>query len=246
MKNMLIEPKYKGIVFDLDGTLINSLEDLVDSLNIVLDYYDLPPKTYEEGKKLIGRGLRNLVKRALPRKLSQVDSIVDEGLAMMMDEYGKRKTLKTRPYENVPFLLDYLNNHEIPIGICSNKADLLANQIVSELFPDNQFALVLGQRENAHRKPDPTQTLEVAKAMELAPEECLYLGDSPIDYQTAKNAGMMPVLCTWGFTKPEELMQFEDAIWIKNPIRAIDALKYGMDMYRIFQEDEKQVIKGTE
>lgn len=71
MKNMLIEPKYQGIVFDLDGTLINSLADLIDSLNIVMEYYDLPPKTYEEGKKLIGRGLRNLVKRALPRKLSR-------------------------------------------------------------------------------------------------------------------------------------------------------------------------------
>ena len=95
MKNMLIEPKYQGIVFDLDGTLINSLADLIDSLNIVMEYYDLPPKTYEEGKKLNGRGLRNLVKRALPRKLSQIDSIVDEALQIMLDEYSKRRTNKT-------------------------------------------------------------------------------------------------------------------------------------------------------
>ena len=246
MKNMLIEPKYQGIVFDLDGTLINSLADLIDSLNIVMEYYDLPPKTYEEGKKLIGRGLRNLVKRALPRKLSQIDSIVDEALQIMLDEYSKRRTNKTRPYENVQFLLDYMNNHEIPIGVCSNKEDLLANQIVRELFPNTAFELVLGQKEDEYRKPDPTPALKVAGALGLSPDQCLYLGDSVIDYQAAKNAGMLPVLCTWGYTKADQLMQFEDAIWIKNPIRAIDALKYGRDMYRIFQKNEKKVIRGEE
>lgn len=240
MENLLIEPAYKGIVFDLDGTLINSIEDLTDSLNVVLDYYDLPPRTYQEARQMVGRGLRNLIIAALPRKLRHIDSIVDEALAKMMEEYQKRLIKKTKPYDDIPFVLGYLNRHGIPFSVCSNKADEFVRQITETLFPDVTFAEQYGMHASMPRKPDPTQTFAILKDMGLAPEECLYIGDSVTDYQTAQNAGMQSVLCSWGFSDPEELKNYENAILIHTPMRIIDAVKYGKDLYSVFPEEEDE------
>lgn len=238
MENLLIEPAYRGIVFDLDGTLVDSIEDLTDSLNIVLDYYDLPPKTYQEARHLVGRGLRNLIIAALPRKLRHIDSIVDEALAKMMEEYQKRLIRKTKPYEQIPYVLGYLNRHGIPFAVCSNKADEFVRQITRTLFADIDFAEQAGMHAAMPRKPDPTQTFAILKEMGLRPEECLYIGDSVTDYETARNAGMQSVLVTWGFSDESELKAYEEAILIRTPMRIIDAVKYGRDLYSVFPEQE--------
>lgn len=242
MKNMLIEPKYKGIVFDLDGTLADTIEDLTDSLNMMLDYYGLLPKTYDEGRRLVGHGLRDLVKKSLPRKMFRNKKMVDEALARMKDEYTRRYISKTRPFPGVPELLEYCQRHEIPIAVNTNKPDEPANYIVNRLFPDIHFTIIQGQREDVPKKPDPTGVLEIVKQMGLKPEECIYMGDSEVDHDTAINAGMMPVLVTYGYTPAEKIKQFEDSIWIKEPHAAIGALKYGTDLYSLFQEDPKKII----
>lgn len=243
----IFTPAYKGIIFDLDGTLINSLEDLTDALNQVMKHYDQPLKTYEEGKRLIGRGLRNLVIRALGEPINQDETTIDEALALMRKEYAKRYVYKTEPYEGIRDLLRYLHVHRIPFAVCTNKPDAAAKEIVSTLFEDDQFVAVVGQNEGKPRKPDPTQVFEVAEKMGLKPSECIYMGDSMVDYETAINAGMLPVLCTWGFEEIDKLMACDDAIWIKNPIRAIDALKYGDQMYEIFNEKkESHLSEETE
>lgn len=236
-------PAYKGVIFDLDGTLINSLEDLVDALNQVMKHYDLPLKTYAEGKKLIGRGLRNLVSRALDAPMNQDEALVDEALACMREAYAKRYVRKTVPYEGISDLLRYLHVHRIPFAVCTNKPDAAAKEIVATLFPDDKFVAVVGQNEGKPRKPDPTQVFEVAEQMGVAPAECIYMGDSMVDYNTAKNAGMLPVLCTWGFEDVEKLMACDDAIWIKNPLRLADALKYGHQMYEIFHEKKESQLQ---
>lgn len=239
----VFKPCYDGIIFDLDGTLINSLEDLVDSCNQVMLHYGLKLKTYNEGKKLIGRGLRNLIKRALPQEMAKDEALVDEALALMKAEYAKRYTKKTAPYEGIKDLLRHLHVHKIPFAVCTNKPDAAAKIIVESLFDIGEFVAVVGQNDDKPRKPDPTQTLEIAEKMGVNPARCIYMGDSVVDYNTAKNAGMLPVLCTWGFTKPEELMAYEDAIWIKTPYRAIAALKYGSQMYEIFDEKKIDELK---
>ncbi|MEF9917868.1 MAG: HAD family hydrolase [Eubacterium sp.] len=244
MLELVYKPKYDGIIFDLDGTLVNSLEDLVDACNTVMRHYGCPLKTYEEGKKLIGRGLRNLIQRALTKELSENEQIVDEALAIMKIAYAKCYVHKTKAYEGIQDLLRYLHCHNIPFAVCTNKPDDAAKIIVETIFSNDKFVDVVGQNDDKPRKPDPTQTLEVAAKMGVNPEKCIYMGDSAIDYKTAKNAGMLPVLCTWGFTEPKELMKYTDAIWIKNPLRAIGALKYGDEMYTVFNEKKSDEIKN--
>ncbi|SDY09380.1 HAD family hydrolase [Eubacterium barkeri] len=244
MAEELYTPKYDGIIFDLDGTLIDSLEDLIDACNSMLGHYGLPPKSYEEGKGLIGRGIRNLVKRALPEEMGRDESLLDEAEAFMKADYATRYIRKTRPYDGIKELIRYLHVKRIPFGICTNKPIEAAREIVDGLFDIKEFVDVIGQQVGQPRKPDPTQTLALAEKMGVAPERCIYMGDSKVDYETAKNAGMLPVLCTWGFTAPRELEVFKDAIWIKKPHRAIDAFKYGFDMYSIFGECKDDELKG--
>ncbi len=239
----LFEPRYNGIIFDLDGTLIDSLEDLTDACNEVMLHYNLPPKNYEEAKKLIGRGLRVLIQRALPKEMAEDDALVDEATALMKSYYAKRYTNKTKPYDGIMALIRYLHVHNIPFGVCTNKPDNAAKIIIDTLFDSNDFVDVVGQNEGKPRKPDPTQTLELAEKMGVSPEKCIYMGDSVVDYETAKNAGMLPVLCTWGFTEPEKLMTYDDAIWIRSPHRVIDALKYGDAMYDVFNEKKEDELK---
>ncbi|MGL4605952.1 MAG: HAD family hydrolase [Eubacteriaceae bacterium] len=228
--------KYKGVIFDLDGTLINSLEDLIDSCNEIMKYYEFPVYSYEDGKKLVGRGLRNLAKDAIPEKYQEDDTFIDKITEMIKAEYAKRLTKKTRPYPRITELLDYLTTNEIPMAILTNKPDPAAKAIVKALFSQYKFVDVVGFTRDAIRKPNPEATLALAKKMGVAPEECLYVGDSTVDYETAINAGMLPVLVTWGFEDPKVITKLEQSIWIHNPMRIVDALRYGREMYTVFNE----------
>ena len=228
--------KYKGVIFDLDGTLVNSLEDLIDSCNAILKYNRFPTYSYEEGKKLIGRGLRNLVRDAIPEKYREDDKFIDELTEMLKSEYAANYKKKTKPYPGITKLLDYLETHQIPYSICTNKPDVAAKSLVHALFPDYHFVDVIGFTRDDLRKPNPTTTLKLAEKMGVKAKDCLYVGDSTIDYETALRAGMLPVLCTWGFESFEVLTKLEDAIWLHNPMRIVEALRYGKEMYSLFNE----------
>lgn len=233
------EPQYKGVIFDLDGTLIDSLEDLIDALNRTLAHYDLPKVNYETGKTYIGNGVRMLVKNALPEAMAEDEKILDEATAYMKNEYAQGYVVKTHPYVGIVDLLRHLHVHRIPYAVCTNKPDAAAQVIVEKLFQIDYFVDVVGQREEAPRKPDPTQTLAICEKMGLQPEECIYVGDSSVDYHTAVNAGMLPVLCTWGFTPPEALMAYEDALVISHPYGVANALKFGRAMYQVFDTNKE-------
>jgi len=228
--------KYKGIIFDLDGTLINSLEDLIDSCNVTMEHYGFPTYSYEAGKKLIGRGIRNLVRDAIPEKHRVDEPFIDKLTKMLMAEYGTRYTRKTKPYPGILNLLNYLKENEIPFGVCTNKPDPIAKSLVSILFKDYKFVDVIGYTTDKLRKPNPKSTLALAEQMGVKHEECLYVGDSTVDYETAINAEMLPVLCTWGFEPRDVITRLEKCIWVHNPMRIVDALLYGEDMYSIADE----------
>lgn len=234
--------KYKGIIFDLDGTLINSLEDLIDSCNVIMKYYRFPTHSYEAGKKLIGTGIRNLTRDAVPEKYRDDETFIDKLTEMMRAEYMTCYTKKTKPYPGIIDLLDYLKANDIPFGISTNKPTAAAKSIVKILFKDYDFVDVIGYTTEKLRKPNPETALALADRMGVMHEECLYVGDSPIDYETAINAGMLPVLCTWGFTPAEVITKLERSVWVHNPMRIVDALFYGREMYSIFNEkpDPKQ------
>lgn len=195
--------KFKGIIFDLDGTLVNSLEDISDAMNKVLQGLNYPTHTYETYQYFIGSGLRNLVSKALPAT-NNSDEQIEICFECMINEYREICTLKTKPYDGIVELLENLTSQNIKMAVFSNKADELTKKIASEIFP-NHFDTAVGLSTEALKKPNPFEALEIGKKWNLKPEEILFVGDSDIDMQTAVNANMFPVGVTWGYRTEEEL-----------------------------------------
>lgn len=195
--------KFKGIIFDLDGTLVNSLEDISDAMNKVLQGLNFPTHTYDTYQYFIGSGLRNLVSKALP-VTNNSDEQIEICFECMINEYREICTLKTKPYDGIVELLENLTSQNIKMAVFSNKADELTKKIASEIFP-NHFDTAVGLSTEALKKPNPFEALEIGKKWNLKPEEILFVGDSDIDMQTAINANMVPVGVTWGYRTEEEL-----------------------------------------
>ena len=195
--------KFKGIIFDLDGTLVNSLEDISDAMNKVLQGLNFPTHTYETYQYFIGSGLRNLVSKALP-STNNSDEQIEICFECMINEYREICTLKTKPYDGIVELLENLTSQNIKMAVFSNKADELTKKIASEIFP-NHFDTAIGLSTEALKKPNPFEALEIGKKWNLKPEEILFVGDSDIDMQTAVNANMFPIGVTWGYRTEEEL-----------------------------------------
>lgn len=195
--------KFKGIIFDLDGTLVNSLEDISDAMNKVLQGLNFPTHTYDTYQYFIGSGLRNLVSKALP-STNNSDEQIEICFECMINEYREICTLKTKPYDGIVELLENLTSQNIKMAVFSNKADELTKKIASEIFP-NHFDTAVGLSTEALKKPNPFEALAIGKKWNLNPEEILFVGDSDIDMQTAVNANMFPVGVTWGYRTEEEL-----------------------------------------
>lgn len=214
--------KYKGIIFDLDGTLVNSLEDISDAMNTVLQNLNYPTHTYDTYQYFIGSGLRNLVSKALPASNNSEDQI-ETCFQNMITEYREICTLKTKPYEGIVELLDTLISQNIKLAVFSNKADELTKKIATEIFPD-YFDAAVGLSTEALKKPNPFEAIEMSKKWNLSPEEILFVGDSDIDMLTAKNANMFPVGVSWGYRTEEELKTSGAKLVINNASELIEIL----------------------
>lgn len=214
--------KFKGIIFDLDGTLVNSLEDISDAMNKVLQGLNFPTHTYETYQYFIGSGLRNLVSKALPAT-NNSDEQIEICFECMINEYREICTLKTKPYDGIVELLENLTSQNIKMAVFSNKADELTKKIASEIFP-NHFDQAIGLSTEALKKPNPFEALEIGKKWNLKPEEILFVGDSDIDMQTAVNAKMFPVGVTWGYRTEEELKNSGAKLVVNNASELIEIL----------------------
>lgn len=214
--------KFKGIIFDLDGTLVNSLEDISDAMNTVLTNLNYPTHTYDTYQYFIGSGLRNLVSKALPASNNTEDQI-ETCFQTMINEYRKNCTLKTKPYEDIIELLDNLASKNIKLAVFSNKADELTKKIAAEIFPD-YFDAAVGLSTEELKKPNPFEAIEISKNWNLKTEEILFVGDSDIDMQTAVNANMFPVGVTWGYRTEQELKNSGAKLVINNPSELIEIL----------------------
>ncbi|NLM04199.1 MAG: HAD family hydrolase [Clostridiales bacterium] len=214
--------KYKGIIFDLDGTLINSIEDIVDSMNEVLNEYGMATFTLEEYKTKIGSGIRNLVKRSLPENTKEEE--IDEAVKLYEKFYEKNYLNKTKAYEGIDELLEKLVEMDIKLGINSNKKDNYTKELAKKIFKNIPFIKVFGEREGIPIKPDTTTMLEIVEAMELQPEEVLYIGDSDVDMITGKNANMDTVGVEWGFRSKEELISSGATYIISTPKDLLDII----------------------
>lgn len=194
----------RALIFDLDGTLLDSLADIGESMNFVLKEMGLAEHTLSDYRTFVGDGMGMLARRALPpgrRGEADVSACVERMKAV----YSARSTRKTRPYEGVEALLDAVEAAGIPKAVLSNKPHPLTVGLVKALLGRWKFAAVLGERPGVPRKPDPAGALEIAAALALAPADMLYVGDTPTDMATALAAGMPSAGVTWGFRSEVEL-----------------------------------------
>jgi phosphoglycolate phosphatase len=193
-----------AIIFDLDGTLLDTVRDLAESMDASLSEAGFPGHTLDEYTRMIGSGLRSLIALALP-PLSRDDKTVDRVLRIMKRIYPARMTVHTRPYPGIPDLLDKVEKLGIPKAILSNKPDEMTQVVVAELLGKWSFHPVIGSSPRFPKKPDPASALHIARALGAAPEETVFVGDSGIDMENALRAGMIPVGVSWGYGKREEL-----------------------------------------
>lgn len=194
---------YKGIIFDLDGTLVNTLEDLADSVNDALTAMGYPTWQVDDYRMKVGRGFRNLMENSVPADRREDSAVIDEMLTHFVAAYDRRYQNKSCPYEGIRELLHDLEAHGIQVAVNSNKRTDYTEKLVKKLFPEVPFVAVFGERQGIPKKPDPTSALEIAGLMKLAPEEMLYIGDSGTDMKTGANAGMDTVGVAWGFRDAE-------------------------------------------
>lgn len=186
-----------GILFDLDGTLLDTLEDLKDSVNYALSQYGCPPRTLSEIREFIGNGAKRLIALSLPGK--ENDPPVEEVLATYQAYYKTHSKIKTKPYPGVLEALQYLGS-KYPIAIVSNKPDAATKVLCKEFFGD---VYARGESTDCPRKPAPDMLL---KAMEtIGVEQCIYVGDSDVDVVTAGNVGAKCLSVLWGFRNRDEL-----------------------------------------
>lgn len=197
---------YQAVIFDLDGTLLDSLEDLADSMNQVLARQSFPVHAAEQYRYFVGDGIAELVRRVLPE--TQRDAaLVAQNIQWMSAEYEQRWDKKTRPYAGIVEMLGELTEIGLRMAILSNKPDAFTKIMVPALLPGWNFAPVFGARPDVPVKPDPQAALEIAAQLGVPPHEILYLGDTATDMRTARAAGMMAVGVAWGFRPVEELQQ---------------------------------------
>lgn len=199
--------KIKAVVFDLDGTLLDTIEDLTDSMNAALSQLGFPGHTVEACKKLVGEGVEHFARSALPAGAAQDDGLVVRCVELMRTEYRKRWALKTRPYEGIPALLQALASAGVKLAVLSNKADDFTRMMVSHFFPESRFDVVVGARTGKARKPDPSPAREIAEDLDVPPGEAIFLGDTRTDMETASRAGMIPIGALWGFRSADELLE---------------------------------------
>lgn len=215
--------KFKGIIFDLDGTLVNSLEDIADAMNKVLQSLDYPTHSYDDYQYFIGSGLRNLVSKALP-ETNNDENQIEKSLNSMIDVYRDNCTNQTKAYQGIVELLNELKSRKLKLGVFSNKADALTKEITKALFPD-VFEPIVGLSTESLKKPNPFEALEISKSWGLQPEEMIFVGDSGIDMQTATNANMHAVGVSWGYRPEKELMENGAQHILNHPLDLIPILQ---------------------
>ena len=205
---------YRAYIFDLDGTLLNTLPDLVRLTNMVLSENGWPERTSDEILSFVGNGGRVLLGRAAPT--GTPDALLDEAFSRWRELYPTYGHAMTRPYEGIPEVLAKLKAAGAKLGVLSNKFDAAAQAVIEEQFP-GVFHLVRGECEEIPRKPDPAGLRYMMKQLGVQPTDVLYVGDSATDVKTAHNAGVACVAISWGYQSREALMAAGATAIIDNP-----------------------------
>jgi len=212
---------YNAVLFDLDGTLLDSIEDLADSMNEVLARWELPQHPVEAYKYFVGDGMEQLAERALPRERRD-EATVARCIREMRQEYQTRWNAKTRPYAGIPEMLDALTERGMTKVVLSNKPEEFTRKMVAGLLSRWRFEVVAGQKPDVPIKPDPAGALRIAEQLEIPPKAFLYLGDTNTDMKTAVAAGMFPIGVLWGFREADELLAHGARVLLEKPMDLLD------------------------
>ena len=215
--------EYQAVVFDLDGTLLDTIDDLADAANRSLEKLGFPVHPTSAYKIFVGDGMRALVERILPED-KRDDATVDRAYEMMREEYSQSWDAKSKPYEGICEMLRSLESKGMKLAVLSNKPDFFTKLCVKKFFPDTNFQQVLGVCEIRPPKPDPTGALNLAKELGVEPRNCLYMGDTNTDMQTANSAGMFAIGVEWGFRTREELAKNNARKIISRPAEVLELL----------------------
>jgi len=198
--------KYGLAVFDLDGTLLNTLEDLAAACNYVLAQNGFPEREVQEYRYLVGNGIRSLVQHMLPPQHRDDDSVLRRLHAQFTDRYAANDRVHTRPYDGILPLLTALRESQVHVAVLSNKSHVYVPSLVEHFFP-GLTELAYGQRDGVPRKPDPSALLEIIRHFGVDSTQCAYIGDSDVDMHTGRNAGVYTVGACWGFRPKKELVE---------------------------------------
>jgi len=211
---------YQGIIFDLDGTLLDTLTDLADATNRVLTCHGFATHPVGAYRYFVGDGMRMLVERALPPE-QRVAEVVDQVFSELHADYGENWAVATRPYAGVVELLAGLQQRGIVMSVLSNKPDEFTGVMVRTYFPDIPFKCIYGLSDRVAKKPDPSGALRIAAETGIKPAQTLYLGDTLVDMKTAVSAGMFPIGALWGFRDEPELRAGGAELVLQHPLQLL-------------------------
>jgi phosphoglycolate phosphatase len=197
---------YSAVLFDLDGTLLDTLTDIANSANAVLADHGFPTHPVASYRTFVGDAVAMLFRRALPADTVQPDRIA-QCIEQFRVAYESNWNVHTRPYPQVRELLGALETRQIKMAVLSNKPDVFTQRCVAEFLPGIRWEVVVGQRDTVPRKPDPTAAREIAATLKVRPDRFLFVGDTGVDMRTARAAGMRPIGVLWGFRPRHELVE---------------------------------------
>jgi phosphoglycolate phosphatase len=219
---------YSSVIFDLDGTLLDTLEDLADSTNRALARLEFPMRALDEYRYLVGDGVVMLVTRALPEDRRD-PATIEKCLALYKEEYARNKYVKTKPYAGVEDMLGDVSRQGMKLAVLSNKPHEFTVQCVERFLGKWKWDVVLGQTDEIPRKPSPAGAIEIARRLGESVSAFIYVGDTKTDMQTATAAGMFPVGVLWGFRERPELEASGARVIISEPRELIRLIKKSGD-----------------
>jgi len=223
--------KYKAIIFDLDGTLLDTISDISDSFNVTLEKYNYPTFSEAEYKYFVGKGIDVLISRIIKR-LKLDDSQSEQLKQGYIEEYAFRHNAKTKPYSGIVELLHKLKEKKIAVNILSNKPHFQTVDVIAYYFKDYKFDLVYGKKPEFEIKPNPASAIDLISNLNVNAEEVLYVGDTKTDIETAQNAGFNSVGVLWGFREKQELIDAGADFIVKKPMEIYNIIVGDGDDFR--------------
>ncbi len=205
--------KYTTVIWDMDGTILDTLQDLHDSVNFALDKFGMPARTFEETRRSVGNGIRRLMELSVPN--GESNPLFEEAFSAFKGHYETNRKNKTRPYDGICEVLDTLKAKGIKMAVVSNKIHDAVIELAREFYPQMDYAL--GDTEGLKRKPAPDMVEKALDALGSAKSESVYIGDSEVDVLTAKNSGLDCISVLWGFRTKDELFENGAAVFAERP-----------------------------